>query len=212
MPTVKWICTGLRHIVTVITSNLLETCFRPSSIYTLTKTAATRVQTSHSLLCFPDRHKWHQWYCLMSCDTMQFCEKKSKLWNINLQLHEKVRIVRKVAISFLRNRIARCKLATQAHWKYMCLLQSFGNTHITYVSARFMAVSTWNVQWVVLKRAFTTWLWPCFYYVGTWMYFCIFKLVQARIGVVQNWNVRWVRQKLMLYRVGKQHSPLHHQT
>ncbi len=53
---------------------------------------------------------------------------------------------------------------------YACLWQFFCSTSITYLSARFTAVSKWNVQWVALKRAFNTWPWSCFYYVGTGTY------------------------------------------
>ncbi len=67
-----------------------------------------------------------------------------------------------------------------------CLWQRFCNTDITYLTAHFVAVSKWNVQWVALKCVFNTWRWPCFYYVV------------ACIVAIQNSNVRWVKVNALL--------------
>lgn len=77
---------------------------------------------------------------------------------------------------------------------------------ITYFTAHFTTVSVckcfWNVQWVALKRAFNTWPWPCFYYVGTGTY-----------SGGSEFKCLWsVAKRLMLNHVANEHSPTPNQS
>ncbi len=68
-----------------------------------------------------------------------------------------------------------------------CLYIHFCNTVIMYLAARFVAVSKWNVQRVVLKHTFNTWPWHVF-----------ITLVQARIAVFLLCCLRYVLRSFII--------------
>ncbi len=76
----------------------------------------------------------------------------------------------------------------------------FCSTVITYLTARFAAVSKWNVRCVALKRGFNTWPWQVhhYHYVDIDTYCCVFTaLLQVCIGMVHNSNIRRVLLKVI---------------